>query len=143
MTFKTTSLSLTISSKPDTVVAYGSPYFYAVGASTAGGESGTITVPTMPGWLSLTAGGQNHVNSYGNVPANIGCAAKDDAGNIYAYTSSGSSLYKIQQDGTTTLLGSGLGSVSSMEVADGYIYLSTSSGSNVNLTIRRIGQMGA
>jgi hypothetical protein len=133
VTFKTSTLPLSITTSPDLVVAYGNPYYYAVGAAASDGQTGTVTAPTKPAWLALNAVNVNSVS----LPATIDCATTDAAGNIYAVTDGGSNIYKVTPEGTTTLWGSGYGTVHSIHIADGYMYFGAMNYYG-NANIRRI-----
>ncbi|NGM63609.1 hypothetical protein G5B30_16995, partial [Sphingobacterium sp. SGG-5] len=114
-------------STPTLTIPYGQLYNYSITATGDELLPTTLSAEVLPDWLTFSLGGQSQAVAFGNIPAGkgIGGVAGDDAGNIYAITSNGTEIYKIATDGTTSLWKSGLqgGSVFSLHVADGYIYI--------------------
>jgi len=118
----------TFTSIPVTTVGYDQAYNYNVAATTEGSLATTITAPTLPTWLTIN--GQQSAGiakSIGNIPAEVQIigVTEDNAGNTYAITFNGTTIYKITPDGTTTIWKSGLiaGEVYELHVANGYIYI--------------------
>jgi len=109
-------------STPITTVGYDQTYNYNVAATTEGSLATTITAPTLPAWLTLSAG---VAKSIGNIPAGeqIRGVTGDNEGNTYAMSSS--TIYKITPDGTTTVWRSGLitGLVNNLLIVNGYMYI--------------------
>jgi hypothetical protein len=134
-TFTTPNGPITFSSVPSTVVPYGHTYNYNIVAPQSGSLTNTLTAPTLPGWLSLK--NENSVPvSFGNIPAGntITHEASDKEGNVYAVMSNGS-IYKIIADGTTTLWGSGFGSIASIHICNEYLYFGDD---NLGNSIQRV-----
>ncbi len=125
-TFTTTDIAPVITSTPDLTVPYDNLYSYIIEATKEGTLETTLTVPTKPAWLSFKQG-QSQAVLIGNIPAGtvISSAAGDNEGNVYAITSDGTTIYKIEANGTTTLWRSGLASVTAnaLHIANGYIYI--------------------
>jgi len=116
-----------ITSMPDTVVAYDNIYNYNISATVDDDLPTTLTAPTLPGWLTLSPSSSATATQIGNIPAGvkINGVSGDNEGNIYAITSKGDVIYKITDDGTTTVWASGLSNnynVYDFQVAGGYIY---------------------
>ena len=117
-----------ITTTPDTMVACDSTYTYNIVSTIEDGLATTFSTPILPGWLTLIPGGSATATQIGSIPANvkINGVAGDDAGNIYAITSNGTTIYRITADGTTTVWASGLVSafnVNDFHIANGYIYM--------------------
>jgi len=122
--FTTTAAPLSFSSTPELTVAYGHAYNYNIVATTEGGNQGTLTAPTLPNWLSLTEMDTTETVFETISGNNITQAASDEEGNIYLVISDGSKIYKIANDGTTSLWRSTSLSISGICIANGYLYYS-------------------
>ena len=110
-----------------TTVDYGKPYSYGATATVEGNLPTTITAPTLPAWLTFSTAGQSTASLFGNIPSgvSIGGVTGDNNGNIFAITTSGTTIYQILPDGTTSVWRSGLYStqVYALHICDGYIYI--------------------
>ncbi|SFU20532.1 Cadherin-like, partial [Algoriphagus locisalis] len=127
-----------ITSTPILTTPYGQSYQYSIEASIENDLETTLTAPTLPAWLTFSLDGQSDATLFGNVPAGIALSgvASDDEGNIYAIRSDGAEIFKIQPDGTTTSWKSGMhsGSVYSLHIANGYIYIPRYGNSTQSIT---------
>ncbi|PKD18799.1 hypothetical protein APR41_17480, partial [Salegentibacter salinarum] len=117
----------TFTSAPSTVVEYGELYSYSITATSVGELATTISATTIPDWLTLSAETQSEAAEIGEIPgtATLSGTALDDNGNIYAITYSGTTIYKIEPDGTTSVWATGLinGDVHALHVAGDYLYI--------------------
>ncbi|MDP1763474.1 MAG: HYR domain-containing protein, partial [Sediminibacterium sp.] len=93
----------TFSSSPVTTATVGSPYTYAISATDPSNNPLTFTAITQPAWLTINSTGQSTASQFGSTVTSPGGIAGDDAGNIYVTNLSGTGVYKITPDGTTTL----------------------------------------
>ena len=125
--FTTGGSAPTITSTPKLTAPYGNAYSYSIVATTENNLETSLSATTLPDWLTFSADGQNQATLFGSVPSGtyLSGVAGDDAGNIYAITTNGTSIYKIAADGTTTLWKSGLlsGNIYALHIANGYIYI--------------------
>lgn len=128
----------TITTTPNTTVAYDSIYNYNVSATIVDDLPTTLTAPTLPSWLTFTPESSTTATLVGNIPSSVSITgvSGDDTGNIYAINSKGTTIYKITADGTTTEWATGLYSVyntNDLQIAGGNIY-STKYSKNVYRT---------
>jgi gliding motility-associated-like protein len=94
-----------INSSPVTTATVGSLYTSPITAVTNTNNPITFsTVGTLPSFLSLSSSGQNAGQKIGGSVPGVGAVANDPAtGNFYAVQNSGTNIYKITPDGTTTI----------------------------------------
>ena len=94
-----------INSSPVTTATVGSLYTSPITAVTNTNNPITFsTVGTLPSFLSLSSSGQNAGQQIGGSVPNVGAVASNTAtGDFYAVQNSGSNIYKITPDGTTTV----------------------------------------
>ncbi len=125
-------------STPVTEVDYEQLYSYSILATQEEELGTTFSAPTLPAWLTLSTEGQSESTEIGSIPDGtyiIGVAG-DDNGNIYAATSDGTSIYKIEPDGNTTQWTTGLssGNVYALHVAGNYLYIPRYYNENESIT---------
>ncbi|WP_170932507.1 MBG domain-containing protein [Belliella buryatensis] len=124
---QTAPLAPIFTSSPITTIPYGEFYNYIIEGSVESDLETTISSPTMPAWLSFSAGESGVASLAGTVPNGFrlrGTAADND-GNINTILTDGTQIFKITPDGTSTSWRSGIpGNVFSLHIANGYLYIS-------------------
>ncbi len=131
----------TITSTPTLTVPYGTPYKYNIAATTEGGVETTITAPTLPLWLNFTDGSGGPSTKIdiivdGNPLLYFSALTCDEMGNLYFISMDGTKIYKTSPDGTGALWCEGLvgGEVSSLHIANAYLYISRLNESTSSIT---------
>ncbi len=131
----------TITSTPTLTVPYGTPYKYNIAATTEGGVETTITAPTLPSWLNFTDGSGGPSTKIdiivdGNPLHYYGALTCDEMGNLYIISMDGTKIYKTSPDGTGVLWCEGLvaGDISSLHIANAYLYISRTNESTSSIT---------
>ncbi len=131
----------TITSTPTLTVPYGTPYKYNIAATTEGGVETTITAPTLPSWLNFTDGSGGPSTKIdiivdGDPLHYYGALTCDEMGNLYIISMDGTKIYKTSPDGTGVLWCEGLvaGDISSLHIANAYLYISRTNESTSSIT---------
>jgi hypothetical protein len=115
----------TFTSTPVTTATVGSPYTYAISATDPSNVVLNFTGVNVPSWLTLNSNGQSSASQFGGTVSQPGGIAGDPAGNIYVSNLTGTGVYKIAPDGTTTLWHTrSPGYVYAMYVYNGFLYIS-------------------
>lgn len=112
---------------PTTTAPENIPYSYGLRAEDVNNDVLTFSAPTLPSWLTFSATGQATPVQFGTNMTSPGGVAGDANGNIYVAELSGTNIFKIKPDGTTTVFAqksTGIGSTYSMLVVGDYLYLS-------------------
>ncbi len=112
-------------SNPVTGATVGNPYTYAISATDPSNSVLNFSAVTKPAWLALNNNGQSTASQFGGTVSQPAGIAGDIDGNIYVTNNSGTGIYKITPDGTTTLwFTRQTGSVYAMYVYNGNLYVS-------------------
>ncbi len=120
-----------LTATPGTEARENMPYTGSIQATSSNNDPLTYTAPVLPAWLSLSANGSVSGSKINNTPiSNPAGVALDAQGNYYVVQNSGTTIYKIQPDGTTTIFaqrqpGSNYGAL----VIGNYLYVSYYGGS--------------
>jgi gliding motility-associated-like protein len=89
-------------SSPVTQAVEEQAYTYGILAEDRCNDNLTFAATTLPSWLTFSADGQNSAIKFGStVPGPVGVAG-DAEGNVYVAAQTGTAIYKITPDGTTT-----------------------------------------
>ena len=93
------------SSTPILSVRAREQYLYSISGTTTSNNAITFSDPTnsVPSWLSLSLNAQTNGQQIGSDISGPGAVTGDLNGNIYVIQNSGTGIYKITPDGTTTL----------------------------------------
>ncbi|HMF71807.1 MAG TPA: MBG domain-containing protein [Flavitalea sp.] len=111
-------------------------YSYSLSASETNNNPLTFSATTIPSWLTLTQG-QNSSTQVGGTISDVGGVAGDAYGNIYASELSGTIIYKITPDGTTTAWATKTGNSYGMAANGNYLYVGKFTGSCDGISIVR------
>jgi hypothetical protein len=115
----------TFSSTPVTTATVGTQYTYAVSATDPSNNVLSFSAITKPAWLTLNNNGQSSASQFGGTISAPSGIAGDPAGNLYVTNQSGTGIYKIAPDGTTTLwFTRQAGTVYGLYVYNGDLYIS-------------------
>ncbi|TVP50051.1 MAG: hypothetical protein EA341_08285, partial [Mongoliibacter sp.] len=126
-------------SSPITTIPYDKFYNYTIEGSVENDLETTISSPTLPAWLSFSAGESGVASLAGTLPDGIRLrgATADNDGNIYTIRTDGTQIFKITPDGTSASWRSGIrGDVFSLHIANGYLYISRNN--NISNAITRV-----
>jgi len=123
---------VTITSTPVRTATVGSAYSSPLAAITNTNDPITLSVVgTLPSFLTLSTSGQSAGQQIGDNVPSVGAVASDPAtGNYYAVQQTGTGIYKITPDGTTTLYATKSADIANYGaiVVGNFLYVSTWSG---------------
>jgi gliding motility-associated-like protein len=123
--FKSQAQAPTFTSTPVTTGTENTVYTYPVVATDPNNDPMTFTGTTIPSWLTLTQGGTGSAVPFGTVTGSPTGITIDNNGNTYVAQQTGTTIYKITPDGTTTSWATrSAGTVFAMSFDDHYVYIS-------------------